>query len=167
MWVILLLFLTSHGSEDHYLSANFLPFRLNDINASSINKALNEAGIKWRIIIVSACYSGGFIEPLADPYTLIITAANADRNSFGCGHDGKYTYFGDAYFENGLRQTRSFIKAFDHAKEIIYDKENKEGFKNSDPQIRLGSEIENKLIEFEKRLKVKGNANWASTANDA
>lgn len=160
---ILLLFMTSHGSEDHYLSANFPPFKLNDINATTINKALNEAGIKWRIIIVSACYSGGFIGALADPYTLLITAASADRNSFGCGHDGKYTYFGDAYFENGLRQTKSFIKAFDHANEIIYDKENKEGFKNSNPQIRIGSEIESKLIEYEKRLEAKGDANWAST----
>jgi len=162
---ILFLFLTSHGSEDHYISANFPPFKLNDINATSINKALNEAGIKWRIIIVSACYSGGFIEPLADPYTLLITAASADRKSFGCGHDGKYTYFGDAYFENGLRQTRSFIKAFNYANEIIIEKENKEGFKNSDPQIRIGSEIERKLIEYEKRLESKGNTNWASTVS--
>jgi Peptidase C13 family len=160
---ILFLFLTSHGSEDHYLSANFPPFKLNDINATSINNALNEAGVKWRIIIVSACYSGGFIEPLANPYTLLITAASADRHSFGCGHNGKYTYFGDAYLENGLRQTKSFIKAFDHAREIIYDKENKEEFKNSNPQIRIGSEIESKLIEYEKMLESKGNSNWAST----
>ncbi len=162
---IMLLFLSSHGSEDHYISANFPPFKLNDINATNINKAFDMAGIKWRIIIVSACYSGGFIDALANPYTLLITAASADRNSFGCGHDGKYTYFGDAYFESGLKQTKSFIKAFDRAKELIYDKENKEGFKNSNPQISIGSEIESKLVEYEKRLKAKGNNNWASTVN--
>ena len=161
---ILFLFLTSHGSEDHYISANFPSFKLNNLNADNIKHALNDAEIKWRIIIISACYSGGFIAPLAGPTTLLITAANADRNSFGCGHDGKYTYFGDAYFEKGLKQTKSFLKAFDHAEKIIFAKENKNNFENSDPQISVGIEIKNKLIEFEKGLKAKNSLNWASTA---
>ena len=161
---ILVLFLTSHGSEDHYLSAKFPPFKLNNINAGDIKQALDGAEIKWRIIIVSACYSGGFIEPLAGPFTLLITAASADRNSFGCGHDGKYTYFGDAYFEKGLKQTKSFIKAFEHASKTIFTKEEDEGFKNSDPQISVGAEIKNKLNDYEKELEMKSNLNWASTA---
>ncbi len=163
---ILVLFLTSHGSEDHYISANFPPFKLNNLNAETINAALNAAGVKWRIIIISACYSGGFIEPLSDPYTLLITAANAKRNSFGCGHDGKYTYFGDAYLENGLKQTKSFIHAFDVAKKIIFEKENEEGFKNSEPQIMIGSEIESKLTEYEKGLETKASNNWAVSASN-
>jgi Peptidase C13 family len=161
---ILFLFLTSHGSEDHTLSANFPPFKLNNINATTIKQALDDAEIKWRIIIISACYSGGFIEPLAGPATLLITAASADRNSFGCGHDGKYTYFGDAYFENGLKQTRSFIAAFEQAFEIIRAKEEKEDFKNSEPQISVGVEIKNKLSFFERELEKKRNLNWASAA---
>jgi Peptidase C13 family len=163
---ILVLFLTSHGSEDHYISANFLPFKLNDLNADTINSALTSAGIKWRIIIISACYSGGFIEPLTDPYTLLITAASAEQNSFGCGHDGQYTYFGEAYLENGLKQTGSFIQAFDVATKIILEKENEQGFENSDPQIQIGSEIGNKLKEFENNLEVKVSNNWAVTASE-
>ena len=161
---ILFLFLTSHGSEDHFLSANFPPFKLNNINAGHIKQALDNSGIKWRIIIISACYSGGFIEPLAGPSTLLITAASAERNSFGCGHDGKYTYFGDAYFEKGLKQSRSFVKAFDQASKIIFTKEEEEGFKNSEPQISVGVEIKIKLIDFEKELEAKSRLNWASTA---
>lgn len=163
---MLVLFLTSHGSEDHYLSANFPPFKLNNLNGDVINNALNDTGIKWRIIIISACYSGGFIETLTDPYSLIITAANSKQNSFGCGHDGQYTYFGEAYLEQGLKQTGSFIEAFEVAKEIVLEKENNDGFKNSDPQIMIGSEIENKLIKFEKELKLKTRNNWAVTAGD-
>lgn len=163
---ILVLFLTSHGSEDHYISANFPPFRLNNLDAETINTALNNASVKWRIIIISACYSGGFIEPLETPYTLVITAASAERNSFGCGHDGKYTYFGEAYLEKGLKETKSFIKAFDIAKEFVIKKENEEGFKNSDPQIRIGSEIENKLNDYENKLGTRVSNNWALTASD-
>ncbi len=162
---ILLLFLTSHGSEDHTISANFSPFKLNDIDAATINTALNSAGIKWRVIIISACYSGGFIAPLEGPYTLLITAASADRNSFGCGHNGEYTYFGDAYLEQGLKQTKSFIQAFELAKNLIYEKENKEGFKNSNPQIKIGVEIEAKLKKYEENLKIKENNNWAMSAS--
>lgn len=163
---ILILFLTSHGSKDHYISANFPPFKLNNLNADTINTALNAAGVKWRIIIISACYSGGFIEPLTDPYTLLITAANAKQNSFGCGHDGQYTYFGEAYLENGLKQTKSFIQAFDIAKKVVLEKENKEGFNNSEPQIMVGSEIEKKLTEYEVVLHSKAGNNWAATKLD-
>jgi hypothetical protein len=162
---ILVLFLTSHGSEDHYLTANFPPFKLNNLNADTINAALNAAGIKWRIIIISACYSGGFIKPLTDPYTLLITASNATQNSFGCGHDGQYTYFGDAYLENGLKQTRSFMQAFKVAKEIILKREKKEGLENSDPQIMIGPEIEKKLNQYEKNIEEKSDNNWAVTVS--
>jgi peptidase C13-like protein len=161
---ILVLFLTSHGSEDHYISANFKPFKLNSLNADTINSALTAAGIKWRVIIISACYSGGFIEPLSDPYTLVITAASKEQQSFGCGHHDQYTYFGDAYLENGLKQTRSFIQAFNVAKDIILEKENAQGINNSDPQIMIGSEIEKKLEEYEKNLDAKISNNWAATA---
>ncbi len=163
---MLVLFLSSHGTIDHYLLANFPPFKLNNLNADTINSALNAAGIKWRIIIISACYSGGFIEPLIDPYTLLITAANAERNSFGCGHDGQYTYFGEAYFEKGLKQTGSFIRAFEVAKKIIFDKENEQGYKNSEPQIRVGVEIKSKLKEYENMLSSKVANNWATSAHN-
>lgn len=161
---ILVLFLTSHGSKDHKIVTSFTPFKLNDLSADTINTALNAAGIKWRVIIISACYSGGFIETLNDPYTLIVTAASSEQTSFGCGHDGQYTYFGEAYLENGLKQTRSFIKAFDIAKEIILEKEEQEERESSNPQISIGSEIEKKLLEFEERMQTKKINNWAATS---
>ena len=36
------------------------------------------AGIRHRVIAVSACYSGGWIGPLASDTTLVMTAADAD-----------------------------------------------------------------------------------------
>ena len=160
---ILVLFMTSHGSKDHRLVTSFRPFKLNNLSPDTINTSLNAAGIKWRVIIISACYSGGFIESLSDPYTLLITAANAEQTSFGCGHDGQYTYFGEAYLEQGLKQTRSFIKAFDIAKEVILKKEKEEELDHSDPQIWIGSEIEKKLTDYEVMLQDKPNNNWAAS----
>ena len=163
---ILVLFLTSHGSKEHQLVTSFPPFKLNNLKPSTIKKALNTAGIKLRVIIISACYSGGFIEPLKDPYTLLITAASADQTSFGCGHDGQYTYFGEAYFEKGLKQTRSFIKAFDIAKKIILEKEKAENLESSEPQIWVGSEIEKALMLYEAVIQEKANNNWAASSHN-
>lgn len=162
---IMALFLTSHGSKDHKLVTSFPPFKLNNLSANTINTALNAAGIKWRIIIISACYSGGFIEQLNDPYTLLITAAGSEQTSFGCGHDGQYTYFGEAYLEKGLKQTRSFVEAFDVAKEAILEKEKKEELEGSEPQISVGSEIEKKLQQFEKVIQAKAINDWANNSS--
>lgn len=161
---IIVLFLTSHGSKDHKLVTSFPPFKLNDFGANTINTALNAAGIKWRVIIISACYSGGFIEQLSDPYTLLIAAAGSEQTSFGCGHDGQYTYFGEAYLEKGLKQTRSFVEAFDIAKEHILEKEKKENLESSEPQISIGYKIEKKLQEFEKVIQAKAINNWADSS---
>jgi hypothetical protein len=39
-----------------------------------------------------------FVPALADARTLVITAAAADRPSFGCEDGATWTYFGDAFF---------------------------------------------------------------------
>ncbi|HJP37339.1 MAG TPA: C13 family peptidase, partial [Gammaproteobacteria bacterium] len=82
-----------------------------------------------------------FIEALASPTTLVITAASSDPSSFGCSHENEWTYFGEAYFEKGLKQAPSFISAFETARTAIARREAAEGKKASDPQISIGSEI--------------------------
>lgn len=146
---VLFLFLTSHGSEGGWLSTRFDPFRPRAFVARQLDAALDDAGIKWRVIVISACFSGGFIDPLADDNSLIITAASADRASFGCGHDGPFTYFGDAYFGRALPANRSFIGAFDSAKTQVASWEAAQGFPPSRPQIHVGAAIAAKLDEIE------------------
>ena len=58
---------------------------------------------RHRVLIVSACYSGIFARALADPRTLVITAAAPDKPSFGCRDGATWTYFGDAFFNKALR----------------------------------------------------------------
>jgi len=149
---ILFLLMTSHGSEDHDLSIAFSPLDMNDIGPGKIKKILDNAGIKWRVIVISACYSGGFIEPLFDGNTLIITAADKDRSSFGCEHDGDYTYFGEALFGKHLKLGYNFSTAFYAAKKDIEARETEESLEASMPQIRLGENIEKQLLLFTDRL---------------
>ena len=163
---VLFLFITSHGTEDHQISTEFEPFNLNSLDPVSLRQMLDRAGIDWRIIVISACYSGGFIKHLENSKTLLITAARADRNSFGCGHDGQYTYFGEAFFESGLKQGMTLVEAFEQAKLLIKAREKKEGFTHSLPQKKMGTEIAAKLIDLQSELSERKKLNWASAAGE-
>ena len=147
---VLFLFMTSHGSPDHRFSVDFGPVPLDDLTPTQVRQALDDAGIRWRVVIVSSCYSGGFIEPLRSPNTLIITAAAADRESFGCGAQSEFTDFGTAYFKHALAQRPDFIEAFDIAAKWVEEKERREHRKPSMPQRFVGEAIRKKLALLNK-----------------
>ena len=147
---LLFLHLTSHGSSDHELSVYFDNLGLNDISADELGDIVASADPPWRVVVVSACYSGGFIEALKSPRTLIITASSDDRQSFGCEHGREYTYFGEAFYRDSLADdlrganpshTLDFEGAFARAVEIVRDKEASENLTPSEPQIWVGEEI--------------------------
>jgi hypothetical protein len=110
---------------------------------------LQDAGIKWRVVVVSACYSGGYIEPLRDDNSLVITAAAPDRSSFGCEAGRDFTYFGQAYFRDALEKTHSFAQAFELAKEIVGKQEAAERLLPSLPQMWVGPGIAGRLKALE------------------
>jgi hypothetical protein len=148
---LLFLYLTSHGSA-HRLSVYFPDLALNDLSDRNLRDMLDKSGIKWRVVVISACYSGSFIDALKDENTLVITAAAAERTSFGCSDENDWTYFGDAYINIALRQDRSFIDAFDRARTIVAERERAQKLMPSEPQIYVGTAIKGKLRDLEKRL---------------
>lgn len=120
---ILFLYLTSHGSPDHQLSLTQAEFDLPDLPAAELARLLRESGIRWRAVVVSACYSGGFLDALRDEGTLVITAARHDRRSFGCADENDFTYFGRAYFKDALPASGSFQEAFRLAERLVRGRE--------------------------------------------
>ncbi|MEC9444566.1 MAG: C13 family peptidase, partial [Pseudomonadota bacterium] len=94
---VLFLTLSSHGNEDIVQLAN-PPIAMDNLDAAWLREALDASGIRWRVIVVSACYSGSFIDELASPTTVVITASAADKASFGCTNTAEMTYFGQAFF---------------------------------------------------------------------
>lgn len=146
---VLLLYVTAHGDEGFGLSASAPPLNLAPVNPTVLARALNDAGIKWRVLVISACYSGGFIEPLKDDNTLIVTAAAANRQSFGCASGNDWTYFGEAYFNQALAQAKSFIGAFPIAVQAVARREAAEKLSPpSEPQMFVGRAIAAKLGEL-------------------
>jgi hypothetical protein len=142
---VVVLYLSSHGTADHQLFVNFPPLELQQLTPVALARLLQESGIRWKIVIVSACFSGGFIEPLKDPNTIVITSSRADRTSFGCENKAEFTYFGQAYFQDALKTTDSMVEAFDVAKKAIARREKAEGLPASEPQIHVGDAIRKKL----------------------
>jgi hypothetical protein len=106
-----------------------------------LKRILDRSGIKNRVVVVSACHSGSFIPALADPRTMVIAAARADRSSFGCSDKRTWTYFGDAYFNRALRHETSFQRAFVRAKRLIERWERRQRLERSFPQLEGGEAL--------------------------
>ncbi len=146
---ILFLFMTSHGSERGEFAIELGDLGLNTLHPAELRAALDEAGIHWRVVVLSACYAGQFMADLASPETLLITAAAKHKSSFGCAHENAWTYFGEAYFKQALSQTFSFSAAFARAQAIIAAREKREGKEPSEPQMNMGEKIAPILARFE------------------
>lgn len=149
---VLFLFLTSHGSPEHVLAVDNGPLELDGLTPEMVRTMLKKSGVTWKVLVVSACYAGGFVEPLKDDHTLIITAADATHESFGCSYGEKFTWFGKAYFDEALRGSYSFTAAFARARETIRKWETEQGETPSNPQIWIGKSMERKLVQLENRL---------------
>jgi hypothetical protein len=152
---VLVLYLTSHGGGDFTLSARHSAFEVEPMTAPLLREMLDAAGIKYRVIAVSACFSGGWVEPLASDTTLVMTAADSEHTSYGCGSKSELTFFGRAVFDEQLRTgTRSFEEAFARAVPVIRERERQahksDGFSN--PQLRVGAAIRPVLAALQVRL---------------
>jgi hypothetical protein len=148
---ILFLFISAHGDKEHYLSASQPPLELTALSPTALARLLQDGGIKWRVIVVSACYSGGFVEPLRDDNSIVITAAAPDRSSFGCEAGRDFTYFGQAFFRDALASTRSFVEAFELARALVSKQEAEEKLTPSLPQMAAGAAIARQLNKLSYR----------------
>ncbi|RLL35719.1 peptidase C13 family protein [Acinetobacter cumulans] len=148
---VLFLYMTSHGLPNVFEMEN-APLDLAQVDPKWLRETLDASGIRWRVIVISSCYSGSFVPALQDENTLIITASAADRQSFGCSSESDYTYFGRAFFDQAMREKNSIQGAFNQAKETVAKWENAQGFEPSEPQWSIGKNMQFMLPQLEQRL---------------
>ncbi|MEX5685020.1 MULTISPECIES: C13 family peptidase [Pseudomonas] len=132
---LIFLYLTSHGTSEHELVLDQPRMELSDLPADELAAVLAPLKNRDKIIVISSCYSGGFIPALKDERTLIMTASRADRVSFGCSEQANFTYFGDALFAQALNQTDDLEHAFKLASATVVERELADSFEASEPQI--------------------------------
>jgi Peptidase C13 family len=148
---VLILSISSHGAQDPAIIVANADLPFDDLTDIALSEALRRARIKWRIIVISSCFAGGFIEALKDPNTIIITAAAPDRTSFGCGSDSELTYFGEAFYRDALPGSPNLRAAFDKARNLIAARERREHVEPSQPQAFFGTALESRLLALAHR----------------
>ena len=147
----LVLYTTSHGAPfglyyndgDHGYGA---------VSPNRLRRMLDGLGLRNRLLILSACYSGVFVPVLQSPATAIVTAASADRTSFGCAADNDWTFFGDALINRALRKPQPLPAAFTEAQGLIAGWEAQVRQPPSQPQIQVGALAGRWLDDLERRI---------------
>lgn len=93
------------------------------------------------VVVISACFSGVFVQPLARANRMVLTAARPDRTSFGCGQDDKYPYFDDCFLSS-MPSSRDFGVLASRVRECVQEREvATKASPPSEPQIWVGAEL--------------------------
>jgi hypothetical protein len=158
---VLFLALSSHGKPGARLVVDNGALPLDWLTGEALAQMLREAGIRWKVVVISACHAGAFIEHLRDPYTAVIAAAAPDRASFGCRDSRSLSYFGEAFYLEALPRAPSLRSAFEAATRVIAARERALGHVPSLPQAYFGAQVHRKLAELE-TARCAGSARRAS-----
>jgi hypothetical protein len=141
---IFLLVMTSHGSPGGF-GLRLPSEAVTQLTPQDVAATFDREGIKNRIVIVSACFSGTFVPALANDHTIVLTASDAKNPSFGCAPEREWTYFGDALFRQSIRPGRDFQQAFDSARLLVQGWEMMDRARPSNPQAHFGAALVAKL----------------------
>jgi hypothetical protein len=163
---VLVLYTTSHGA-DIGLAYHYGDTGYGIVSPASLKAALEAAGIRRRVLIISACYSGVFVPVLASPDTAILTAAASTRTSFGCKAENDWTFFGDALINRALRQPVSLDEAARMAGRSVAEWESQARYLASLPQVSIGAEAARWLPMLEARMPQVASASVGRPAFDA
>lgn len=136
-----LLYFTSHGVPTAMVFGNE-PRMTPDMMANLVRAT---CGARPTVVIVSACYSGIFVNALAAPNRMVLTAASRERTSFGCGADETYPWFDGCVIET-LPTATDFLALAAGARACVARKEAERGVSPaSEPQMFVGSEMQLRL----------------------
>ncbi|HEX6636342.1 MAG TPA: C13 family peptidase [Steroidobacteraceae bacterium] len=147
---VLFLVLSSHGARNAMIEVSNTGMEPVGLEPAIVERFTREAGIRLRVVVVSACFSGAFVEPLANDDTIVLTAASKSRTSFGCSDQRHLTYFGEAFFQDALPGAPTLRAAFDTTRREIRARERAEHVRSSQPQSHFGPAVEARLAQIEK-----------------
>lgn len=133
-----LLYFTSHGGPDGMV---FGPDQT--LSPTGMARLVRDlCGTRPTVLIISACYSGIFVDGSAGPNRMILTAARRDRSSFGCGAEATYPYFDGCVIES-LPTSTDFIALANAVRACVRRRETDEGLSPpSEPQVSIGANMQ-------------------------
>jgi hypothetical protein len=143
-----LVFLTSHGTRDKGI---YLAVGDDVLTPDELSHALAQGcGRVPTVTIVSACYSGIFADAaMQQPNRVVMTAARADRPSFGCQAERTYTFFDECVL-GALPKAGTWQTLYDQAGACVHQMEEQLKETPSDPQAFFGSTVRKLPLLFRK-----------------
>jgi hypothetical protein len=141
-----LVFLTSHGERG---AGVWLARSNTALSPDELADALSRGcGPAPTVVIVSACYSGGFAAGrMAKPNRIILTAARSDRPSFGCQVHRRYNFF-DECLLGALPKSTTWRMTFDKSVQCVRQMERALGERPSEPQAYFGTAVADLEVGF-------------------
>jgi hypothetical protein len=149
---VLVLYATAHGAPGIGVVYKDGDKGYGYVAAQRLGEMLTQLGIRKRLILISACYSGQFINEMATAESVIVTASDDDRTSFGCAPGNDWTFFGDAMINNALRKPTALEPAAAEAFALISGWETSKDLTPSKPRIFIGPQARDWLGPLEKKL---------------
>jgi len=147
----IILYTTSHGTPfGLYYNDGDSGYGL--IAPNRLAAMLDQLGLSNRLLILNACFAGVFVPRLQSDRGAIVTAAAADRTSFGCVAENDWTFFGDALINHALRGPQPLAGAFAQAGALIAGWEGQYRVMPSQPQIRVGPGAQRWLDALERQI---------------
>ena len=140
------IFITSHGGHG---SGIYLSREDEFLRPSTLARALGTGcGEVPTVAIISGCYSGSFARgAMAAPNRIVLTAARADRPSFGCAAERTYTVF-DACLLGSLPHATTWEAAFGEIKDCVKRRERQLNALPSLPQAWFGPALRRLPLQF-------------------
>ena len=139
---LLMVHLVSHGSKEGALLLDDRNLKLNDLSVADGKQWLNGLQAKHQWLVVSACYSGKWVDALASPQRVVFASAASDRTSFGCGDDSDRTWFSKALYGEdmvaGIADPQAWFAAANEKVSGMEEEQGIEGDAHSMPQKAVG-----------------------------
>lgn len=110
-------------------------------------------GTRPTVVVISACFSGAFVNALRAPNRMVLTASSRDRASFGCGADDRHPWFDGCVLE-ALPAATDFLALAAGARACVTRKETERGAPlPSEPQLFVGADMQMRLptLRFARR----------------
>jgi Peptidase C13 family len=139
-------FITSHGGHNGTI---YLSRQDEMLRPAALARALDSGcGTVPTVVIVSGCYSGSFAKgAMVKANRIVLTAARADRPSFGCAAERTYTVY-DACLLGTLPHAATWRTAFAETRACVQMREHELDATPSFPQAWFGAAVRRLPLQF-------------------
>lgn len=136
---VVMLYLTAAPDAENGLAAVNPPLDLVPVTPESVKQLLDSAGIRFRVIVVSTCAAGAWIDALRDEDSAVLASSPGQARSPGCAGAAQPSPFSEALFRRALRSADSIPSAF---AEVVRELAQMGG---TPPQLSMGIGVEAQL----------------------